>query len=262
MIYTKGQENCEVYKIFMQGRFRSKEDILKSLGKKRNKYEDLAQNDHSTPYEFYTMVCDMLDRFMNQIKDAVLLDELPDWWIYDYDLEYDRFNMYMVHVKEIQFDEESNEIRSWKPDARYDLIGFSFKKITSSEYAELYKVGNGTVRQWIRRGKIRSACKYGTEWMIPVLTKPPCRGYEQAQYIWNDEMDNLPDEYAFLNDFTLATFFQDRVKKEIYHCLLVPKKSDLDDSNNARELLLDSKDREKLELIMISRPEIRYVYRY
>ena len=263
MIIAKGMEDSASYIEFMSHRLRTKEDVLKSLDKKVEKYVEAAKDDHKTPSAFYIMLDAMLHKFKERISNAVLFDELPEWWIYDYNLDYDRFSLYMEHVKEIKVDEETVHYRSFVSDARYPLVGFAFKTLSASEYAELYGVGDGTVRQWIRRGKLRTATKIGNEWRIPILTVPPGRGYEGAQYIWYEEMEGLPEEYSYLNDYKLATFFPDREEKDKFHVLLVSKETvNCDDTSKNKELILDAKEREKLELIMIARPEIRYSLSY
>lgn len=263
MLYSKGMEDTPAYQKFMNGQFRTKEDVLRSLGRKVKKYEDASKTDHVTPMAFYTMLGTLITQFIENIENAVLFDELPSWWIYDYDLEYDRFVMYMEHVKEFNVNDETGDSGGWVCDARYNLVGFSFKTLSASEYAELYGVNVGTVRQWIRRGKLRTATKIGAEWRIPILTVPPERGYDQAQYVWHEPMEDLPEEYQFLNDFKLATFFRDREDRDKFHVLLVAKSTeDHNDLSGNKELILDAKEREKLELIMISRPEIRYSLRY
>lgn len=264
MVITKGMESTEAYVSFMKRHFRTKEDILKSIDKKIDKYEKTAKEDRKTPAAFYSMLDTLIHVFKERIEQAVLFDELPDWWVYDYDLEYDRFVLRMEHVREFDADDETSEdYHGAIHDASYPLIGFSLKTVTAGEYAELFGVGDGTVRQWIRRGKLRTATKVGNEWRIPVLTVPPSRGYEGAQYIWQELADDIPEEYQYLNNFKLATFYQDRSDREKYHVLLVAKETTgHEDLSANRELILDAKEREKLELFMISRPEIRFSLRY
>ncbi len=263
MLILKGMEETEQYKEFMSHRLRTKEDVIRQIDKKISEYSDKAKEDLKTSAAFYTMLDLMLHTFRDRIKEAVLFDDLPDWWIYDYDLEYDRFNLSMVHVKEIEIDEEKIHSLGWLCDASYPLIGFGFKTLTAGEYAKLYGVGDGTVRQWIRRGKLRTASKIGNEWRIPILTVPPGRGYEGAQYIWHEDIEGLPEEYSYINDYKLATFFPDKEDKDKFHVLLVSKETtSCEDTSKNKELILNAKEREKLELILIARPEIRYSLKY
>lgn len=263
MIITKGMEDSPTYKEFMSKRLRTKDAVLRSIDKRIAKYEDAAKEDHKTPAAFYTMLDAMLHTFKDKIANAILFDELHDWWVYDYDLEYDRFVLSIDHVKQIEVNEEDVHPHNWIKDASYPLVGFSFKTLSAGEYADLYGVGDGTVRQWIRRGKLRTATKIGNEWRIPVLTVPPGRGYDGAQYIWHEEMEDLPEEYSYLNDYKLATFYPDQEDKDKFHVILVSKKTvSCDETSNNKELILNVKEREKLELIMIARPEIRYCLSY
>lgn len=262
MIITKGMEDTTYYSEFMSDELRSKEDILKKIDKKIAKYKKEANEDRTTPAAFYSMLDTLLQTFKNRISNAVLFDILPEWWIYSYQLEYDRFVLSMEHIKSIEFDDESGQFRCFYTDAKYPLIGFEFKTLSAGEYAELYGVGDGTVRQWIRRGKLRTATKIGNEWRIPVLTAPPRRGYDAAQYTWDTEIQDLPEEYSYLNEYTTATFLPDRHDKNLYHVILVSKKTVRGDTSNNLEMTMDSKEREKLELIMMARPEIRYSLSY
>lgn len=144
-------------------------------------------------------------------------------------------------------------------DAVYKLISINPNSFSVNEYAQFYKVEQGTVRQWIRRGKIRTAYKEGSEWKIPELTPPPSRGYEGAQYKWIKGVDNLPEEYDYLKNYVIATFYQDIADKSKYYVLFVSRETFIGNTvKNNKELLLDAKEREKLELFMIGHPQIKY----
>lgn len=87
------------------------------------------------------------------------------------------------------------------------------KLLTVDDYANTYGVNTGTVRQWIRRGKIRNAIKLGNEWRIPELTDMPTRGYQTGIYMWMEYLKNLHKEYEFLRNYTTAMFDQDSIDK-------------------------------------------------
>lgn len=83
-------------------------------------------------------------------------------------------------------------------------------------------------------------------------------------YQWINGVDNLPQEYEYLADYVLATFRQDRKDKSKYHVYLVSKETFASDNpgdvamRKNKELVLNTNDREKLELFMISHPQIKY----
>lgn len=67
-------------------------------------------------------------------------------------------------------------------DESYPLMTIPVKTYSSAEYAQLLNINEVTVRQWIRRGKLRSAYKIGNDWRIPVLTEKPQRGFSDITY--------------------------------------------------------------------------------
>ena len=256
---TDNNQNEELLKALKEDRMTTKEEVLHSLERRIKRYSEEAKSDNKRPAAYYTILLEVLEFFRADIDKAVLFDVLPDWWIYLYDIDYDQFVLRLCHVTDAKIEKGVHEGLSFRTDASYPLIGYRLKSFTVDEYAKTYGVGQGTVRQWIRRGKIRTAIKRGNEWRIPVLTLPPERGYTTAQYIWYDELEGLPEEYSFLNDYKLATFYQDQSDKNLFHVLLVSKKTiSCEDSTHNKELVLDAREREKLELLMIANSGIRY----
>ena len=236
----------------------TKQELLKIIRKKTKKYEEKFSADSEYSKTYYGLLIVLLEVFYKKVETAVLFETLPDYWAYYLDFSYDEFAVNMCHIAEIRVDEDMN-FRSSKIDAVYKLITINPNTFSPEQYSQFYEVEQGTVRQWIRRGKIRTAFKEGNEWKIPELTPPPTRGYESAQYKWINGVTNLPDEYKFLEDYVIATFYQDHKDKSKYHVLFVSKEAFLyNKMDKNKELLLDAKEREKLELFMISHPQIKY----
>ena len=241
----------------------SKADVIASIDRKREHYLDEMRTTPIYPQNYYQIVLLFLDVFYEKVKGSILFDVLPDRWIYELRYEYDEFSLNIVHIKEYKLD-DNLRFKSMRIDETYKLISVNPKGLSVANYAEIYGVGEGTVRQWIRRGKIRTAYKKGKEWVIPALSLPPSRGYESAQYKWSADIEDLTEEYAFLADYVLATFYRDPMDKGKYRVLLVSKETITSDepgkaaAEKNTELLLDAKSREKLELFLISHPYVRY----
>lgn len=248
----------EMIEYIRQHECTTKESALKKLRKKLEHYMKRADIDTKLPQTYYALLIVLLDAFYKKIESSVLFDVLPDEWAYYFNYEYDEFSLNIEHIRSIEVDEDGG-FKSLHPDAAYKLITINPNSFSVNEYAQFYKVEQGTVRQWIRRGKIRTAYKEGSEWKIPELTPPPARGYEGAQYKWIKGVDNLPEEYDYLKNYVLATFYQDIVDRTKYHVLFVSKETFIGNTvKNNKELLLDTKEREKLELFMIGHPQIKY----
>jgi len=83
---------------------------------------------------------------------------------------------------------------------RTTLYSVSFPILTCAEFAERSGVDQVTVRQWIRRGKLRSAFKVGRDWMIPSTTEPPGRGFTPGYYRVTDYVpSDVAEKYPFLS---------------------------------------------------------------
>lgn len=243
---------------FRQIECTTKEDLLRKIEKKLKRYENEADESIKYPKQYYALMIVALSAFYDKVKTAVLFDRLPDYWAYYIEYNYDEFSVNLYHITSFEVDTDMT-IRKSKVDAIYKLITLRPISFTVEQYSKIYDVEQGTIRQWIRRGKLRTAYKEGSEWKIPELTPPPSRGYEGAQYKWFNGVDNLPDEYKYLNDYVIATFFQDQKERKKYHVLFVSKEAYANnDLSRNKELILDGKEREKLELFMIAHPQIKY----
>lgn len=264
----KGAENMptsekEIIEAIRRNECITKEAVLRKLSKKIKKYMSEAEENPKYPKTYYALMVMFLAAFEEKIQNSVLFDNLPDYWVYELEYQYDEFSLNIEHYKEYKLEEDGG-FRTGKLDAVYKLISLRPDSFSVEQYAKFYEVEQGTVRQWIRRGKIRTAYKEGSEWKIPQLSPPPSRGYEGAQYKWLNGIDNLPEEYAFLADYVIATFYQDMKDKTKYHVLFVSKETFISDhpedvsKTKNKELLLSAPEREKLELFMIAHPQIKY----
>jgi len=210
------------------------------------------------PSEFFDNYTELNRRFYRRVREMVIFEELPLGWIYEQEITYKGAKLMLQHVKDIEVDEE-DQLRGYTIDASYPLCVVPSELLSVGQYAERYKVGEGTVRQWIRRGKLRTAIKNGNQWLIPLLTLPPSRGYVGAQFKWEPPLKNVPEEYMFLNEYRLATFAQDGRDRKKFYVFLVPKLGENGEVYHAHTRELESQEREALELFMISSSEIDYV---
>jgi len=93
------------------------------------------------------------------------------------------------------------------PDEDYTLHCTSSKLLSLEEFGMIHDVAADTVRQWIRRGKIRSAVKMGNDWRIPELSDLPERGYKPGSYYWREEIPNPPEEVPDINSYDEVSIF-------------------------------------------------------
>ena len=235
--------------------FRSKEDVLEQLmsiikyGESNEKIklffgENLYSNDILTD-RFGRILLD----FYNELVFTPFFENLEPWWSYQLFVSEKDINLYLCNIDNIMlFDDGSAKaIYNFKCEYIYREL----KSLTISEFAELYNVSDITVRQWIRRGKIRSAYKVGNEWRIPEMSWKSGRKYSKVYYHTHQSYE--VDEYPFLRDIQGVTISQDRNNRKLYNIYFGLS---LDEDKNP-DLQMDVKEREKFELYLICHPSFR-----
>lgn len=175
---------------FKKNHMTSKQDLLKKFDCIIKTVNQKSQDDTRHSAAYYHVVNELLKKFQKKLVSTRLFTELEDWWAYELTLSYDGIYLFCNHYN----------FHGLAPDNKLDmvcdhefiLLSVKSELLTVEQYAEQYGVESVTVRQWIRRGKIRTATKYGKEWRIPILTEPPTRGYSPASYSGKQPLTELP----------------------------------------------------------------------
>lgn len=232
------------------------EDVRKRSEKTLNRISNSTQ--HSTFY--YSQYKKQLDEFYEQIKRTVLPNRLEPYWRYTYEFTPVATILLLEHVKDLEAmvdaAPEDQMVTSETVDQTFFLFAIEGDYLSVDEYAKKYNIEQVTVRQWIKRGKIKTARKTGKEWIIPALTDIPGRGYEGGQYRIRGECADAPEEFSFLKGFKLITIWQDRNDKTLFHAKLTDMKGG---RSTIKDIDLSNDQREKLELYFMASPSIHYV---
>lgn len=231
-------------------RFTSKEELLVWILETKNRILKKAETDKLHSAAFYHVYENLLNKFEEKIKKTVLFEHLEDCWYYAMSITYSGAQLSLCHANKGKIGEEGQVVVT--EDQHFRLVTVDTKLLTVDDYANTYGVNTGTVRQWIRRGKIRNAIKLGNEWRIPELTDMPTRGYQTGIYMWMEYLKNLPKEYEFLRNYTTAMFDQDSIDKNKFRITFVAQ------GVKPKYIICDTQEREKIELFMISHPQIQY----
>ena len=126
--------------------------------------------------------------------------------------------------------------------------------IKVQEYAALNGVTENTVRNWIRRGKLRNVIKEGRDWMIPVLCENPERGFSEVAYVWGNCPEDIKNEMPDIPDNGMLVITRGAYGEGSY----IVTVTDL--TNNTQEVkILSSAERERLEAKMIASPQVTII---
>jgi excisionase family DNA binding protein len=124
----------------------------------------------------------------------------------------------LCHADEIEI--ENNEITGMTSSVEHTLITVECDYLTVEEFAAMHDVQHVTVRQWIRRGKLRHAKKIGRDWLIPDTEEKPQRGFTSVQYVVENETKIESYEFPLLAICESIFILQDQDNKNKFICYL------------------------------------------
>lgn len=231
---------------------RTKEEIISILDQKTGEIAKEMRECpcHTLPY--YNALLRLLDHVILEIATRNIFSS-PDDWYYSFTVSNTEADLFIRHVKSIEkTKDEGTTSLHIEYDESFRLISYPVNLLSVEEYAKLNRIEPVTVRQWIRRGKIRTAVKLGGEWRIPEITDTPSRGYTSVRYYNNGRFFPLPQSYKCLEQNPLyIDIYPSKERKGFCQILLdgIPAKI-------SGELIPDV-DREKIELALISTPRMR-----
>lgn len=232
----------------------TKEDLLCDLDTRTQDLLASLANSNRHTARYYSVMEELLKSFRARIRKTILPNCLEDWWFYSYEISYHGIGLFLEHMGSAFVNEETKESSSETIDQIFPLVFIPAKMLSVDEYAKLYEVEQVTVRQWIRRCKLRTVEKAGKEWRISELTDVPKRGFEPAQYRWRVELTDFPDGFDFLNDYIMATL----IKGDSADSFKVLFTDGNGIQSKTRSMDLNNEERERLESFFIANPNVTY----
>ena len=182
---------------------------------------------------------ELLARFIEHIE-ARKLPGCDDWWFYQYD--FTRFGMVleMCHCENLVYDSEGNFTMT--VDESLAVAEVQCDMLSVSDFAFLHKVKPVSVRQWIRRGKLRAIQKHGRDWMIASIAEKPSRNYKPVMYEWGYLDRELYKSFPFLKGVNFLQIKQNADNKSYFDISL----------GGRIDIKISSVECEKLELALLA----------
>ena len=218
--------------------------LIKASG--RDIHKEMRENpSHSLPY--YNGLISLFEKVIIEIESRRVFDA-PENWFYSFSITNTNAALYLRHISGLK--EEEGKILL-DIDETFRLINYPVKQFSVEEYAAATNTEAVTVRQWIRRGKLRNALKVGSEWRIPEITDPPRRGYTPVSYYNKGGLIAFPKEFGVSLNIQphVIDIYQSPERKG--YIVLIDKAPAFFPFR-----LLSEAEREKLELLLISNPNI------
>jgi len=225
--------------IFETTGFSTKEELLEAVKIKiaKIKKEYPKEEKNSEKYKAYELY---LNEFLNLVKRIELPELKDENWSYSFGV-----SQYGANILMGQYDIKSE--KEMRINCSYRLKSVKPRALPANEYASLHGVSDTTVRQWIRRGKLRNASKYGNTWRIPEFDEPSKGQYCNVIMWWEAILTDLTSEYEFLNKYDEVQIQQ--LSKDEYKVWFANRKT-----YEYEIRTMDRKERERFELMMIANP--------
>lgn len=235
-------QDQKALKAFKDENLFSKEDIVASF---EGYMEYVANEDESGISEHMReRRVELCQKFFKKLQSSHLPTQTEPGWFYEYDFEDDSIELNLCRATELVWKNDGLEMTS---EVEYTLISIECEMLTVEEFAKLYEVTPVTVRQWIRRGKLRSARKEGGEWVIPELADRPHRGYEPAWYLLKEPETTHIEGFPFVELSSMILIDQDDCDKETFRVTFLNRE------NGLRQVLeLGRKETEAFECSLIA----------
>lgn len=245
------ENDPRIAEMIREQRFTKKDQLIKWLDEEKVRIEEKSKTDKQLSAAYYYAYLSLLQKLRQKINGTVLFENLEDYWYYSMSITSSgaSLDINWAYGCEIHGDKKLVV----KTGQTLTLLHVPAQYLTVSEYAHDYGVDPGTVRQWIRRGKIRSAKKVGTIWLIPEMTAPPSRGYLPARYAINEELSDIPEEFSFLSGCQKVSIYDRHGETGAYTVYCTDK------NLHTNEVIVDTPKRERLEVYLISHPDVEYI---
>lgn len=231
----------------------TKKDLLNRIQREKDTYfENTSNINHSS--EFFPILENLFSSFIDEINKAILIDPLPEEWGYEWRVDYYKIELQLRHYRMFSCTFEGRFVT----DQIFTLISIPVPMLTAEEFATRYNVKIGTVIQWIRRCKIRTAYRVGRNWWISALTDEPGRGYTDAIYKIPKNAGEIPEKFLNIMENTSEIEICKCKRNADLYNIDIWKENDIKPSR----IQYNTAEREEFESILIANPEIKYISKY
>lgn len=234
--------------IFQQESLLTKKEVLESVEDYMKYLKTQSEDDVSERKR--DVLLELLNRFYQVVQNTDVPTVKRPWFCYEYYINNYGITLELVKYEDMVFDDDM--ITESTLSVEYTLAEVKCEMLTVEDYAKTYGVSEITVRQWIRRGKLRTAKKVGRDWLIPSIADTPKRGFQPAQYSWEELPGNLLKTCGVSEASRSIYIDQDDYDKKIFH--VIERNAS---GNVSAKRSMDTKEREKLELALISSSDVQ-----
>jgi hypothetical protein len=195
-----------------------------------------------------------LREFRDCVRETTLLEVLDEGWCYEFAIDSHGTSLLLRHVSLAEIADNGHDewLEVEEYDSRLEVIETRCRLLSVDEFASERGVAPATIRVWIRRGKIRSAMKTASGWMVPEMAAPLRRGFTDAEYAWDVNLGDCTEGLEGLCEpgSVLIRKSREKGKRTVWYANA--------DHTQGMEFELGISEAERLELFLIGHPAVEY----
>lgn len=195
-----------------------------------------------------------LHGFRDCVRETTLFEALDEGWCYEFAIDSHGTSLLIRHVSLSDIADNGHDewLEVEEYDSRLKVIETRCRLLSVDEFASDRGVAPATIRVWIRRGKIRSAMKTASGWMVPEMAAPLRRGFSDAVYAWDVNLGYCPEGLEELDEpgSVIIRKSRDKGKRAVLYTNA--------DHTQGAEYELGISEAERLELFLIGHPAVEY----
>ena len=255
---------------------RTKEDIVSVMDKIIGFYTNATRTkDMPHTNEYYRQVLEYCERLQMKLDRAKIFDapvfdsskyDFSGVWFYAFEFDSSSLKLKLKLGKNTSKVNDIVTVDSFVED--FTFMEVPIKYLSIDEFVESMsekgqKIEKATVRQWIRRGKLRDVVKNGGEWVVSTLAEVTKNGYVDSAYTWNGNLD-LPIDVGiegfsgrFFNIVDGKSILSIKTSEEANMFKLVYQGLDLDGGVTDLNKPLSKDEKDKLEAFLIANKRVK-----
>lgn len=239
--------------VFRNDMITSRDDIAIRVDSLIEAITDSIVECSPTLNDYYQRRVNCLSEFKYEISRTALFDSLEPWWSYTIEVSSRGVRLRLEHAGPKKIIRDDHRIFT-VPDTSFILVDHRVKAMTLDEYSEYSKRSIGATRQLLRRGKLRTAYKIGSEWRIPELTSPVVeKRFSFSSYMWDIELADIPDEFHYMKKANSIEISRDKENPRIYQLFVMNP-----EGVNDHYFKITNEERERLEFYLIGNSYVTY----
>lgn len=222
----------------------SKQEIIASFNEYADHFISGTGRKDLTDIELKSFI-NLSEKFKLQLKNRKIETINKPWEFYEYNIVEDGLNLSKFRMDPSELVMSDEGIVESGFEEVDDIFTVKADLFSVEEFANIHEVTTTTVRQWIRRGKIKNAKKIGNIWKIPSIADRPSRGFYSASYFYDELSQQTIEKYEDLKGSQHIYILNDFEQKDSNIIKIHTKANVITKKMNVKE-------REKFELTLIS----------